>query len=667
MSGSFLGLQIGRNSIYAQRKSIEVTSHNIANVNTEGYSRQKAVVHTANPYLLTSLNTPVNPSQIGTGVMVDHIQQFRDQFIDAKVTSETSTLEWKETADMLMKQIETIINEPGSSNLRDQLDKYWAAWQDLSTDASNTALRRNLLEETQTLTFKFQEIDEQLKRLYGSTCWTSQGSIENQIKHTVSQINNLANQIGDLNKQISRGETSVNRANDLRDQRQKAIEELAELINVDVYYNKEDKLSIYTGPHPLVQHDVVKEINQVIKDGETPSGIFSTSSYPELSDKPSVASAALLHTAEQRNLTVAVGQLAQEHKQHSFLTFHPLTGPLSDFGITSGNFYVNEREFFLDADKMTLHDLADLLDQANIDMKAYVNDAGQLAMESTQTGTAYSIKTANGRSNLFTVLNLKDEQLAKDARFNINGREYVTSGNVTENLIDGVKLELNGTGVAHLELLPTVTSGKLKGLLEVRDGALTDTINELNKLAYVLITETNQLHRNGYGLDGETNRNFFDPIIHKDPYDPYKDVIQNMSVAENIVQDLQLIAASGATFEHKDDRLPSYNGDGDGSTAIKIAQLKHTNFFNNNKSNFNDFYNEIVTDVAIRSQRYEREADYSRDLMYQLDAKRAELSGVSLDEELSNLVKFQHAYNAAAKIINVTDEMLDVIVNRLVR
>ena len=66
------------------------------------------------------------------------------------------------------------------------------------------------------------------------------------------------------------------------------------------------------------------------------------------------------------------------------------------------------------------------------------------------------------------------------------------------------------------------------------------------------------------------------------------------------------------------------------------------------------------------AERYEREAQYSQDLMTQLDAKRAELSGVSLDEELANLIKFQHAYNAAAKVITTVDEMLDKIINGMI-
>lgn len=666
MTGTFFGLQIGKSGIYTQRKAMEVTSHNIANANTDGYSRQRAVIESNRPYMITSLHTPVVAGQIGTGSVVAKIQQFRDEFIDAKITKETSTLEYKSAADDLMKQVEAIINEPGTANLRGQLDKYWAAWEDLANDASNTALRRNLVEETNTLVATFQEIDSQLRRLQGSPTWCDQGSIENKIQDTVAEINSLAHTIANLNQQIGRSETNLNVANDLRDQRQKALEDLAELINVEFHYDEKDFLTINCGNHTLVQNTFVKELNITVKNRETMSTVSGSSNYPEFSDNTDVATAALIHDGEQRNITVTVGQLAQAHSQYSFLTFHPLTGPLSNFGITSGSFNVNGREFFLDADNTTMQDLAGILDSANLNLNASINESGQLVLNASQTGKDYEIQTTNGTSNIFTVLNLQTNKVAQDARFSYGGKEYSSSKNIVSDAIDGVQLFLNGTGVANLDLRPVVTSGRLKGLLEVRDGSLQTAIDELNKLAYTLVVETNQVHRNGYGLDMETGRNFFKPLEYTDPNKPWKNAIQNMAMEDHIKNNLNSIAAAGGTIENPGDRLRTYNGPGDGSNAILMAQLKHKNFFNDGKSTFNDYYNEMVTRTASLSKRYETEASYSRSLMSQLDAKRQELSGVSLDEELANLIRFQHAYNAAARVITTVDQMLDKIINGMI-
>lgn len=666
MAGTFFGLQIGKSAIFTQRKAMEVTSHNIANANTEGYSRQRAVIEANRPYMITSLNTPVVAGQVGTGSVVAKIEQFRDEFIDAKITKETSTLEYKTSADNLMKQIESVINEPGTATLRDQLDKYWAAWEDLANDASNTSLRRNLVEETNTLVATFKEIDGQLRRLQGTPAWCDQGSIENQIQDTVKEVNSLAHTIANLNEQIGRSETPTNVANDLRDQRQKALEDLAGLINVDFHYDEKGFLAVQCGNHTLVQNTYVKELNITVKNSDTKTTISGSGNYPEFSDNTEVATAALIHDGEQRNLTLTVGQLAQTHSQYSFLTFHPLTGPLSNFGVTSGSFSVNGREFFIDAEKTTMQDLAKMLDTANINVKASINESGQLILDASQSGKDYAIVSKNGTSNLMTVLNLKDNKVAQDAHFSVNGQAFVSSKNEISDAIPGVKLILNGSGVANLDLRPVVTSGKLKGLLEVRDGSLQKVMDDLNKLAYTLVTETNQVHRNGYGIDGQTGRNFFKSLDYLDPNNPYKDAIQNMAIEDHIKNNLNTIAAAGGTILNPSDRLRTYNGSGDGSNAIAMAQLKQKNFFNEGKSSFNDFYNELVTEVASKSKRYETELSYSRSLISQLDAKRQELSGVSLDEELANLIKFQHAYNAAAKIITTVDEMLDKIINGMI-
>ena len=173
------------------------------------------------------------------------------------------------------------------------------------------------------------------------------------------------------------------------------------------------------------------------------------------------------------------------------------------------------------------------------------------------------------------------------------------------------------------------------------------------------MTETNAIHRLGYGLDGETNRNFFTSYDSGDSNYPYKDCILNMAMEDYIKNDVTTIACAGGSFINETDRLPTYNGAGDGSNAILIAELKQTCFFNHGKSTFNDYYNEVVTTVAARSQKIENELTYSTNILNQLETQRSAQAGVSMDEELANIIKFQHAYNASAKCITVIDQMLD--------
>jgi flagellar hook-associated protein 1 FlgK len=667
MRGTFFGIELGKRAIFAQRTGIDVTSHNIANANTEGYARQRAVLGATDSFTVPGFNAPVTAQQVGTGVDVTQIESLRNKFIDEKITKEQSTLEQKATADDLLKEIEAIFNEPGEATLRDQLDKFWASWEDLSINPSRAELRQNVTEQATTLVSIFQDFDMRLRRLQGTPDHAFQGSIENQIEDTLKQVNSLGQQIGTLNIEIERVELANGKANDLRDKRQKLLEDLAKLINAETTIDSKGHYTIRNGTHVLVQHGDVKELSYQTKNGVEAGTISSEAKYPEFSDRPDIATATLDHTASQWNFTMTVQQLAQADSKFSFLSYHPLNGKLSDFGISSGTFSLNGRQFNLDADKTTIKDLAQIITSANININASLNESGQLVMKSALTGTDSAIQTEDGTSNLFRVLNLQTATKAQNAKFSVGNTAYETQENTVRNVFPGATIYLNKTGIANMDLRPIVTNGKLKALLEVRDGTIDRIRDRLDEMAYTLVSEVNNVHRLGFGLDGQTGRNFFKPQQTNDANQPYKDACKNISIESFILNNVNTIAASGGSYINATDRLPSYNGDGDGRNAISLAQIKQTNFFNGGKANFNDYYNEIVTETAVESQRMARQREASSDMMYQLISKREEASGVSIDEEMTNLLKYQHAYNAAARVISTVDSLLDKIINGMLR
>jgi len=667
MGATFFGIELGKRGIMTQRSAMDVTSHNIANANTEGYARQRAVISATNPWAVPGYFSPTTAQQVGTGVDVTKIESLRDAFVDEKIIRETSVLEERTTSDDLMKEVEAIINEPNDATLRDQLDKFWSAWQDLSISPSREELRRNLTEQTTTLIESFKDIDMHLSQLQGTPDHTFQGSIENQLEDAVKQVNNLANQIAGLNVEIEQVETANASANDLRDKRLQLVQDLSKLVAVDTTWDSKGHLTLRSGEHMLVEHSIVREFSIVSKDKDLPVTVSGSSDYPQMSDNPEVAEAVFNHTGESRNITLTVEQTAQKNQVYSFLSYNPLTGPLSNFGVSSGTFSVNGRTFYLDAEKTSMKQLATMIDEANIEVDAGLNEAGQLVMTSTLTGTEHEMSFADGTSNLMTVLNLQQNQAARDAIFNYGGRQYVTSENVVRDVVPGATIILNGHGVANLDLRPTIKGGKIAGLLRMRDDNIQSLRDKFNEMAYRLVTEVNDVHRKGFGLDGETGRNFFTAISTDDPNLPYKGVIDQLAMEDYIKSDMNTIAASQGTLENETDKLPTFNGEGDGGNAILIAQIKQKDFFSNGKANFNDFYNSIVTQAATESQRFETQKQGTQDLMTQLKSKRDEISGVSLDEELTNLIKFQHAYNAASKVITTVDEMLDKIINGMLR
>ncbi|MBF0543492.1 MAG: flagellar hook-associated protein FlgK [Candidatus Riflebacteria bacterium] len=665
MSATFFGLEICKRAILAQRGAMDVTSQNIANANTENYSRQQAVLGSVAPVGEQSFSSPLSQVQFGGGVDVNKIQNFRDSFIDTQITQETSNNEKSSVSDDLLKQVESVLNEPGSVTLRNQLDQFWNAWQNLSQDPSNVGLRTNLQQQSESLTKYINDLDGSLKKLQGDNTGIDQQSINNQLTDAVQQVNSLAKQIADLNVKIGKAEVSNGSANDLRDQRQTALESLAKLVNVDSEENSKGQLTVRVGKHTLVQQSDVNELYLTQEDGNSFPTVSSSPDYPSFTEKPEVASAILTHQGDYSNYTLTVAQLAQANKLNSYLTYNPTNSPLSTFGISSGSFSVNGKDFNLDASKTSLQGLTDLINSGGNNVKASVNEAGQLVIESALTGEANKITFKNGTSNITTILDMREQTAAKNSIFSMDGKQYTSAENSVSSAIPGVTINLNGIGTTNIDLQPIVTSGKIRGLLETRDGAIQTAIDQLDEFAYKLSTEVNDVHRSGFGLDGETGRNFFKSIVTTDPSKPYKDAAKNLSLEDGIVNNTNTIAAAAGVFTNPDDKLPSFSGEGDGSNAISIVNIKSNLSFSNGKTSFQQFSDNIVTQVATESQGTATEKQYSTDLLTQLNATRQSTMGVSIDEEMTNLIKTQQAYNAAAKVLQTMDQMLTTIVTGL--
>jgi len=191
-----------------------------------------------------------------------------------------------------------------------------------------------------------------------------------------------------------------------------------------------------------------------------------------------------------------------------------------------------------------------------------------------------------------------------------------------------------------------ITSGELKGWIYARDDVIADYTTRLNDLANGFITQVNALHNDagppasGFGLDGSQN----DFFVGTDA----SDIAVNGAIEANV----DLIATAGDAAA-----LP-----GDNSVAISIANLQSTLTMAGGSATFDDYYISLVGDVGADVRRADLNFDHQTTMINHLQNYREEVSGVSLDEEMVNLVKFQHAYNAAAKIITTTDEMMQTII-----
>jgi len=228
------------------------------------------------------------------------------------------------------------------------------------------------------------------------------------------------------------------------------------------------------------------------------------------------------------------------------------------------------------------------------------------------------------------------------------GRPLVESGNIwqlqTQTNPDGhtdvLWADMNGSAA---NITSAIAAGKIGGWLHTRDKQITGYQNQLDALADGLRSQINAIHASGFGLDGTTGTHLFDDSASG---------AAGFRVNQAVLNDLDLIAASA--------NLPGVPGNAD--QAIVIHNLRTALTMNGNAT-FDSAADTLVSQVGYDVQTAKANSMHQADMMTYLQNYRESVSGVSLDEEMVNLVKFEAAYNAAAKMISMADDMLNTLMD----
>ncbi|WLV23982.1 flagellar hook-associated protein FlgK [Aciduricibacillus chroicocephali] len=240
---TFHGLEMAKQALFTQQMGLYTTGHNISNVNTEGYSRQRVNFETLSPYPSASRNRPQMPGQIGQGVKAGTVQRMRDSFLDTQYRSQTSRASYWSTKTDALSRMESVMNEiSGGDGLNKVLDDFWKSLQSLSTNATNSGARDVVANKGLAVaeTFKYlstslEGIRTDLKTQIGDADGTS---------GKLGDANSLLRQINSLNKQISEIEPHGYLPNDLYDQRDVLIDQLSQIVNIKVTYEKSSNSSL---------------------------------------------------------------------------------------------------------------------------------------------------------------------------------------------------------------------------------------------------------------------------------------------------------------------------------------------------------------------------------------------------------------------------------------
>lgn len=257
---NFYGLEIARKSLFASQRAIELTGHNIANANTEGYTRQRVDFKAAAPGNGSSIDN-FSGNRTGGGVEIEGIVQIRNEYYDTLYREEDAYLSELNAKSESLRYIEDIFSESTESGIGSGIENLFSSMEQLFSDAGNSLLRSQLQQDAISLTNTMQLTAGRLNEYVDRQ--------NSQVETIVSEINSIARQISSLNKTIFSYELNGEPANDLRDQRNLLIDELNSYIAVNVNEKETGELRVSVGGIALVDHMQIN--NMVLKEEPSPA------------------------------------------------------------------------------------------------------------------------------------------------------------------------------------------------------------------------------------------------------------------------------------------------------------------------------------------------------------------------------------------------------------
>lgn len=239
-------LSIGKSGLFASKKSLATTSHNISNANTEGYSRQQ---------VKTKTNTPLGEGDVvmGTGVNIQSVKRVHDKLVEKKLNNSVTDHSFNEEKTFQLERVEEVFNEINSEGMNKVLNRFFNSMRELANQPDNETVRAIVRDNAKIVVSDFQRSRQALREV-------RQG-IDSKLNAAVTDINTLSYNISKLNKEITRLEVAGGETGDLRDQRDLAVKSLAEYMDVHTYEDEKGQFVVSTpGAGSLVAGGLVSEL-----------------------------------------------------------------------------------------------------------------------------------------------------------------------------------------------------------------------------------------------------------------------------------------------------------------------------------------------------------------------------------------------------------------------
>jgi flagellar hook-associated protein 1 len=266
---TFFGLETTLRALLAQQAALDTTGHNISNANTEGYTRQQAVLGASDALQVTDGTRSQTIASIGTGVQIQAYQRIRDGFLDLQYRAQNMVLGQQSATANSLDEVETALAEPGPNGVSNLLTQFWKSWGDVANNPKpGSASRTALIEQTKTLTTSIQGLYSRLTQASSD----AQGEYNSLIASPGGEVAQDAKELANLNGAIKRGVASGDTPNDLMDRRDLLLDKLSQLGQVSITDLGNGSLNVAFGDaaSPLVADTTVNWPQTINNSGATP-------------------------------------------------------------------------------------------------------------------------------------------------------------------------------------------------------------------------------------------------------------------------------------------------------------------------------------------------------------------------------------------------------------
>jgi len=248
---TFTGLSTALSSLYAQRQGMDITGQNIANANTDGYSRQRVDLEAVGGSPVPAMYSVSTGA--GQGVTIQGVERVQDSFLEARGRVEHAQNSYLADQNQMYTEVQQALNEPSDTGVQSQLSDMWSSWHDLANSPGDSAVRTQVLARATTLTDTLHSTSQSFASLFQTT--------REQVDSYVTDINTTATQVASLNQAVVRATNAGLPSNELADQRDKLVMHLAEAAGATALPLKDGSVSVYLGGSNLVYGANARQIS----------------------------------------------------------------------------------------------------------------------------------------------------------------------------------------------------------------------------------------------------------------------------------------------------------------------------------------------------------------------------------------------------------------------